>query len=783
VTAAASALSAERPFPGLRPFAFADHQFFFGREDQSFELFRRLDRSRFLAVVGSSGSGKSSLVRAGLHPLIAAESAEGAGRSWRWVELRPGDTPLASLAAALAGLAPASDDPAADAGRRERFAFLLRQSRYGIGEAIDSLGDLGGASVLLLIDQFEELFRYAVRAGRTPDRAAEAAWREEAIQLVQLLLQAARDPAHAVHVLLTMRSDFIGECARFHGLPEAVSASQFLVPALTRDQLEAVIRRPIESAIEPALVERLLNDAGDELDELPVLQHCLQRLWEEARKTAASGDRPRLTVAHYGAIGGLAQALSRHADEVLASLPRDELAVEQVFRALSEIDRDNRATRRALTFAQLRAETGVEEAALRRVLYRFRTEDCSFVVPPPSAVPILADDTRIDVGHEALLRRWDRISAEPEAAVEGGGRGGWLWLEQSDGYTYRAFLALLQGGRTLPFDQVKTRWAWWNERPRTAAWAERYGGQIERVQQLFADSRAAFRRRRVRTAAMLTGPVIWLPIIAVLVWAALVWWGVRRVEAEMAFVSIPAGCFRMGNPDSELGRYTNEGPVHQVCLRPFDFGRAEVTQAEWRRVMIFPNNPEPFYFKGDDRLPVEYVSWDDAQRFIWLMSFFGRRHYRLPSEAEWEYAARARTTSSRYWGDNIDDGCAYENIADQSFKRAYPGASLSVANLVANCDDHYATTAPVASYKPNPWGLYDMLGNVANWVQDCYVDNYRETPTDGSPNTPGDCAYRVVRGGSWGYNPRNVRAALRNLFALDNRVDFVGFRLARTVAP
>jgi energy-coupling factor transporter ATP-binding protein EcfA2 len=155
---AASALSAARPFPGLRPFAFADHEFFFGREDQSFELYRRLDRSRFIAVVGSSGSGKSSLVRAGLHPLIAAEGAEDAGRSWRWVEMRPGDAPLANLAAALADLSPASDDEIADAGRRERFLFTLRQSRFGIGQVLDSMGNLAGAELLLLVDQFEERF-------------------------------------------------------------------------------------------------------------------------------------------------------------------------------------------------------------------------------------------------------------------------------------------------------------------------------------------------------------------------------------------------------------------------------------------------------------------------------------------------------------------------------------------------------------------------------------------------------------------------------------------------
>src|SRR5712691_4496356 len=124
---AAAALSPARPFPGLRSYAFADHGFFFGREDQSFALYRLLDRSRFIAVVGSSGSGKSSLVRAGLLPLLAEETDGLGGRKWRWVEMRPGDAPLARLADALSLLADSGDDPAVRAAGRERIAFALRR--------------------------------------------------------------------------------------------------------------------------------------------------------------------------------------------------------------------------------------------------------------------------------------------------------------------------------------------------------------------------------------------------------------------------------------------------------------------------------------------------------------------------------------------------------------------------------------------------------------------------------------------------------------------------------
>jgi formylglycine-generating enzyme required for sulfatase activity len=199
-----------------------------------------------------------------------------------------------------------------------------------------------------------------------------------------------------------------------------------------------------------------------------------------------------------------------------------------------------------------------------------------------------------------------------------------------------------------------------------------------------------------------------------------------------------------------------------------------VTQAEWRRVMV--HNGDPSQYKGD-RLPVESVSWYEAQTFILLMNIFGRHHYRLPSEAEWEYVARAGRTATRYWGDRAEDGCDYENMADLSLKKAAPDS------VVANCDDHQTKTAAVGSFKPNPWGLYDILGNVAEWVEDCYVATYEEAPKDGRSVSTQDCETRVVRGGAWGVNPRNLRAANRYDDSPGVRSGDIGFRLARTVPP
>ena len=508
----AHALSAQRPFPGLRPFAFADHQFFFGRQKQTSSLFRLLDRSRFIAVIGSSGSGKSSIVRAGLLPMLEDESSGAGGRNWLWAEMRPGDAPLGNLADALATLKTEDGGEDADAlraARRDRIAYALSRSSFGLTEALAEAGVAPGRSVLILVDQFEELFRFSGADARWGvDAAGHLDRREEAAHFVQLLLEIARDRDSGVHVLITMRSDFIGDCARFYGLPEAVSASQMLVPGLTREQREEVIRRPIEAAgatIEPALVERLLNDIGNELDQLPVLQHALLRLWEAAGDVAARDGSARvLTLANYDAIGRLAGALSRHADEVMASVPGEELAVEQVFRALSEIDREGRATRRAIPVAELAAETGIDGDDLRLVLDRFRADDCSFLVPSPSALPVLRPETRIDVGHEALLRRWEKISGKATPAADGDAEeSGWLALEDADGRQYRALLSLLDTAEdpdavTLPPDQAEARLRWWQARPRTAAWADRYGGRIDAVERLLDHSMAALTAQRLR---------------------------------------------------------------------------------------------------------------------------------------------------------------------------------------------------------------------------------------------------------------------------------------------
>ena len=224
----------------------------------------------------------------------------------------------------------------------------------------------------------------------------------------------------------------------------------------------------------------------------------------------------------------------------------------------------------------------------------------------------------------------------------------------------------------------------------------------------------------------------------------------------MKFVLIPAGKFSMGSQPGEKGRYNNEGPVHEVTIRkPFYLGIYPATQQEWQAVM--GENPSDF---NDDKLPVEQVSWDDVQDFITkLNEKEGSDKYRLPSEAEWEYAARAGATTRFSFGDDESELNEYGWYSDNSEKK----------------------THPVGQKKSNPWGLYDIHGNVWEWVQDKWHSSYKGAPTDGSAWEDGSGTYRVSRGGGWYNVARICRSAARHDDAPSFRYSYIGFRLLQEV--
>ena len=245
-------------------------------------------------------------------------------------------------------------------------------------------------------------------------------------------------------------------------------------------------------------------------------------------------------------------------------------------------------------------------------------------------------------------------------------------------------------------------------------------------------------------------------------------------------VVVPAGSYRMGSPSEEEGRHADEGPVHEVTFdAPFAVGRYEVTFVEWDACAraggcLRGEGVAEDYGMGRGRDPVVSVSWNDAKAYVEWLSKKTEKAYRLPSESEWEYAARAGTTTPWYWDEGQSGQCQHANGADASVR----------GPRRARCYDGYPKAAPVGSFSANGWGLHDMLGNVWEWTQDCWNDSYAGAPADGRAWENGDCARRVLRGGSWFSAPWDLRAANRFKRTSDLRAHImIGFRVARTLAP
>lgn len=273
-------------------------------------------------------------------------------------------------------------------------------------------------------------------------------------------------------------------------------------------------------------------------------------------------------------------------------------------------------------------------------------------------------------------------------------------------------------------------------------------------------------------------------------------------------VKVPAGSFVMGATPEEIERegmtgtksVSDELVRHAVSLGAFSIGAHEVTREQFGAFVKETNYPiggpcwiqdrikylvespnhnwlsPGFEQKGDH--PVVCVNWNDATAYAaWLSRKTGKQ-YRLPSEAEWEYAARGGTTASRFWGDtSVEEACKSANVADTTGAGAL---SWMIRDDHFRCTDGVVHTAPVGRFRPNPFGLYDVLGNVWEWTEDCYNSSYRGAPTDGSPWRSGNCRQHVTRGASWEDGPAIVRAATRVNDGQTDRANTIGFRVARS---
>lgn len=459
---------AANPFPGLRPFKIEESHLFFGREGQSDEVLLKLSKHRFVSVIGPSGSGKSSFIYCGVLPILYGGFLTDASPDWEVIVTRPGAGPIDNLAESLLKNQP--EYQAADMEekkiKRTIISTLLRSSSLGLVEAIEQSRKSKDVNYLVLVDQFEELFRFK---DSTDTNSVN-----ETLAFVNLLIEAINYPDAPIYVGITMRSDFIGDCAQFPDLTRKINDSHYLIPQLTRDQKRRAIEGPVAvggAQITPRLVQQLLNDLGDNPDQLPILQHALMRTWNYWSHYRDYDEEP-VDLKHYEAIGTMREALSMHANEAYDELDEAQKQLcEMVFKAITEKRGENFGIRRPTRLSEIAAISGSSEAEVIAVIEKFREPGRSLLTPG-AGLP-LEGRSMIDISHESLMRIWVRLKnwVDDEAeAVQ-------MYLRLAEA---SAMYQVGKAGLWRPPD-LQLALNWLAKHKPTLVWGQRYHPAFERT--------------------------------------------------------------------------------------------------------------------------------------------------------------------------------------------------------------------------------------------------------------------------------------------------------------
>lgn len=388
------------PFPGLRPFTTDESHLFFGREGQSQEILKLLANNKFVALMGTSGSGKSSLMYCGVIPILQGGFITKAGADWKVITCKPGQNPIQNLSNALAQIIP--EDGKDSKLRKEYIKTTLSASSLGLTELLKQVPRNKSQNLLLLIDQFEELFRF--RKIKDTEEAFN-----EVIAYIKLLLEVLEQDKVPAYIVITMRSDFIGECAQFQKLTQLINDSHYLIPQMTRNDFRKAIEGPVAvggGTMTPFLTQQLLNDIGDNPDQLPILQHALMRTWNAWTKTGRT-DEP-IDIKDYENIGKLEKALSEHANEAYNGLTQPQKDIcQSLFKTLTEKGGDNRGVRRPTPVYEIADIANTTPEKIIEIVEIFRIPGRSFLSPAPPTP--LTKNTVIDISHESLMRIWDKL--------------------------------------------------------------------------------------------------------------------------------------------------------------------------------------------------------------------------------------------------------------------------------------------------------------------------------------------------------------------------------------
>ena len=784
------------PYRGLLPLEAEDAGIFFGRDAPIVEALDRLRglragvSPRLLVILGASGAGKSSFLRAGLLPRLARDDRE----FMPLPIIRPeraamfGETGLLSaleraFAAARIAVARAELRRLVQGGAAALAPLLRRLADEATPISSDD-GSTAAPALIVCVDQAEELF------------LTEA--QDEAQAFLAMLRGLLLEDAPAIIAIFTIRSD-IYERLQLAGQLEGLHQEMLNLPTMPKGSYCEVVKGPARRLegtarafeIDDALVDALLVEAGGAKDSLPLLAFTMERLYAEYH---AGG---HLRLAHYDELGRVKGSIEAALERALKAadadptVPKDRFARLDLLRRglipwLAGIDPDTGAPRRRVArLSEIPAEA--------RSLIQHLVEQRLLATDLDRAT----GEATIEPAHEALLRQLSLLQG---------------WLAEDAG-----LLAVLAGVKRASRD--------WAANGRDAAWlahatdrlaaAERLKARLDLAAHLEptdrdylaacrkAESAAKSRRRRLQAATyvllvgVIAGLIGWInqaylaeqwrwwaidrPFAAGYVWPFVLEPAAERAlrrkdvfreclaRQEKDFcprmVVVPAGSFVMGSPATESGHQPSEQPQHPVTIaKRFAVSEFELTSDEWDACVDYGDCPQGITDSGwgRGRQPVINVTWGDAERYAaWLSKITGRP-YRLLTEAEYEYATRAGSTTAYPWGHEIG-----QNNAN-----------------CKECGSRWDNkqTAPVGSFAANGFGLFDMVGNAWEWVEDCLSENYQDAPSDGSAAIAGrDCKNRIVRGGSWQNTPDHLRSAARLGPSLGFRDNLLGFRIARTL--
>jgi formylglycine-generating enzyme required for sulfatase activity len=762
------------PFVGLQSYTSNKVHLFFGREKETDELVALLQKTPFLLVSGDSGSGKSSLVLAGLVPafrggLLGRPTDSGPDDTiWQVIETRPGNDPFGRLAdsvraaAEQTGTGPAGASQLADLIRSRQPDKVRDAVLSGAPKATGK-----PSKTLIVVDQFEE-FR------TSPEAASYAA----------TLLHLATPGDDSIRVVLTMRRDYLYICDSFESLRDRLLSGdplvRYMLHRMSPEGLRAAITKPLTAAgIDEAdrddLARAVLKDVGDEPGELALLQVALWRTWSEAK-----GRGPDLVRA-YDRIGRVEGALAQAAEEVFGALsPEQQQRAETLFVRLVRPGEAGGATRRVARLDEFDEPT--------RDLADHLAQD-------KQSRLLTIHESTVEIAHEQLASQWLRyqrwisnIPADPLRGVPADPRGDDLRLLQS-------LIADAARWQAAPPAEKADYLASGIDLALYAQLSARRPGWISKGEIVFIDaSNAVERERKTKTwrvqAAMyallvciILGLVAWIeqrrlsqfgrwvfviqPYMAEVQRYALTDAEERAKTPFDTFrecpktkncpemVMLPAGKFKMGEPGANQREVT--------ISRPFAVSKYDVTYDDWDDCVIHGDCNAVVDMWGRGWQPVVNVTLANAERYVaWLSKVTGKR-YRLLTETEWEYAARAESESAYSFGDDPGMLPDYAWFAQNSSLQAHP----------------------VGKKKPNKFGLYDMHGNVYQWVEDCWHKDLDRGPKDESAWVT-DCDdpnRHTVRGGSWITRADVLRSFHRGLAVTIGQNNELGFRVARDLLP